>query len=354
MHQASGGKIIGYGIATEPCSDCCLCGSPGIVLYKGLTDRLFDVPGRWGFRRCSSADCGLVWLDPMPIKADVGKLYENYHTHARDDPLQTLIHRFYHVVRDGYLQSRLRYSKGVGPRWYRLFAPLAYLHHYGHLHVEASAMFLPSSQPGSKVLDVGCGGGYLLARMKSLGWQGEGTEIDPVALEVARARGIPVRLGDLEDQYYAEDHFDAIHISHVIEHVHDPVSLVHECHRILKPGGTLVVLTPNVASQTHLYFGADWRGLEPPRHLHLFSPRSVMRAVVAAGFSLDNTRVLTRATNAPAVSLALREQRVPGASIKPASQLRRRLQSLFWLARERLQLLIQPGIGDELIVIAHK
>jgi 2-polyprenyl-3-methyl-5-hydroxy-6-metoxy-1,4-benzoquinol methylase len=354
MHQASGGKTAGNGIAAKPCSDCYLCGSPGIVLYEGLTDRLFDIPGKWGFRKCSSAGCGLVWLDPMPIEADVGKLYENYHTHAPSAPPSTLPHRLYHAIRDGYLMGRLGYSQGVGPRWYRLLAPLAYLHPYGRLHVEASAMYLPSSQPGSKVLDVGCGGGYLLARMKSLGWQGEGTEIDPVALEVARARGIPVRLGELADQNYAQDHFDAIHISHVVEHVHDPMSLVHECHRILKPGGTLVVLTPNVASWTHLHFKTDWRGLEPPRHLHLFSPRTIMQAVAAAGFSLKNSRVLTRATSAPAISLALREQRILGANPKPKNELKPRLQSLLWLGWERTQLLRRPGIGDELVVIVHK
>ena len=76
-------------IRTEPHPDCPLCGGVGVVLYEGLEDRIFDVPGSWGFRRCLNPACRHVWLDPRPIMADLPLLYEKYYTHgpAAEAPL---------------------------------------------------------------------------------------------------------------------------------------------------------------------------------------------------------------------------------------------------------------------------
>lgn len=65
--------------------------------------------------------------------------------------------------------------------------------------------------------------------------------------------------------------FDVVILSHVIEHLHDPVALLKMCHLLLEKNGLLVLLTPNVASYGHRKFGAGWCGLESPRHIHLFT-----------------------------------------------------------------------------------
>lgn len=354
MRQVLESMDAGNGIVANPCPSCCLCGSPGVLLHQEMTDRLFGVPGVWGVRKCSSARCGLLWLDPMPEETEIGKLYTDYHTHAPDAPSTALRHRFYHAVRDGYLQSRLGYRQGVGPRWYRLLAPLAYLHPYGSAHTKASAMFLPAPQPGSRLLDVGCGSGTLLARMEALGWQVEGTEIDPVALELARGRGVPVRLGELKDLGYPSEHFHAIHISHVIEHVPDPASMVRECHRILRPGGALVMLTPNSLSWAHQHFQADWRGLEPPRHLHVFSPRNIVRLLAESEFNIEDIQARTRATFAPSLSASLRDQGHAHGPMTPSRGWLRILRNGLLQGWVRVRLLANPMIGDDIVVIATK
>ncbi|MCZ6587745.1 MAG: hypothetical protein O7B24_07355 [Alphaproteobacteria bacterium] len=61
---------------------CRLCGQPGDVLYRDLTDRLFSVPRAWNFRRCRNAACRLVWLDPQPAEEDFPLIYEDYGTHG--------------------------------------------------------------------------------------------------------------------------------------------------------------------------------------------------------------------------------------------------------------------------------
>src|SRR5262245_2135725 len=72
-------------IRTEPRPNCFLCGSTGKPLYQDLPSALFETPGRWSFSQCPQSECGLVWINPTPIEADLYRAYENYFTHGRND-----------------------------------------------------------------------------------------------------------------------------------------------------------------------------------------------------------------------------------------------------------------------------
>jgi predicted SAM-dependent methyltransferase len=121
--------------------------------------------------------------------------------------------------------------------------------------------------------------------MRAARWLVEGQETDATAAQSGHAvHGVNIHLGALSDLALADNSFDAISLSHVIEHVHEPDSLLAECHRLLKPAGTLVAVTPNVRSYGHHRFGVHWVGLDPPKHLMLFSPTSLARVAVRAGF----------------------------------------------------------------------
>jgi SAM-dependent methyltransferase len=144
--------------------------------------------------------------------------------------------------------------------------------------------------PDGQLLDVGCGSGAWLKSMRELGWRAEGVDFDENAIAVAQQDGLKVSAGSLEQQGYPSDKFDAVTLSHVIEHVPDPVGTLTECARILKPGGKLIVATPNNWSLGHRLFRKNWRGLEPPRHLHIFSPQSLRRTLQLAGFSRVSIR----------------------------------------------------------------
>jgi SAM-dependent methyltransferase len=144
------------------------------------------------------------------------------------------------------------------------------------------------ARPGGRILDVGAGSGIFVARLRALGWDAVGVEPDPTAAAGARSRhGGDVRTGTLEEQRLPDGSFDAVHLSHVLEHVHEPGALLRECRRVLRPGGRLVVLTPNAESLGHRLQGRGWRGLEPPRHLHVFTSRSLRRALRDAGFRAE-------------------------------------------------------------------
>lgn len=149
--------------------------------------------------------------------------------------------------------------------------------------VELSVMTL-KRLPQGKLLDVGCGNGQFLAMMQDLGWEVVGVEPDGQAVKAARAcLGLSVYEGTLEEAGFPEDSFDAITMNHVIEHVWDPISTLRECRRVLKVGGRLVVITPSIWSLGARLFSKAWLPWEPPRHLFLFSPRTLQECAEQAG-----------------------------------------------------------------------
>ena len=120
--------------------------------------------------------------------------------------------------------------------------------------------------------------------MRDLGWVVEGVDFDNKAVQAARERGLTIRSGSLESQHYPTARFDAVTLNHVVEHLPDALVTLSECHRILKPGGILVLYTPNSVSLGHAVFRSYWRGLEPPRHLQIFGPLSLGALLRQAGF----------------------------------------------------------------------
>jgi ubiquinone/menaquinone biosynthesis C-methylase UbiE len=140
------------------------------------------------------------------------------------------------------------------------------------------------SLPQGRLLDVGCGAGEWLLSMREMGWQVEGVDFDENAVRVARKKGLEVHRGSVEQQSYPDQSFDAVTMHHVIEHVPDPAGTLTECARLLKPGGKLVLFTPNGSSLSHGLFKQNWRGLEPPRHLHIFTPDSMHTLLHKVGF----------------------------------------------------------------------
>src|SRR5947199_6875221 len=135
---------------TESVPDCIFCGVGGLPIYAGLSDRLFGAPGSWNLRRCPNAECGLVWLDPRPIKEDIKDAYQQYYTHEPDT-------------------GRAGSFRPTAVRTARRF--LYQLIGVGRLtkeHARLWAMYLSDVRPG-RLLDVGCGGGARLTYFQSAG-----------------------------------------------------------------------------------------------------------------------------------------------------------------------------------------
>lgn len=141
-------------------------------------------------------------------------------------------------------------------------------------------------KPG-KVLDIGCGRGLLLSKLRLRGWEPRGTELSEEAATYARERlGLPVSTQALQDLHFPDGEFDLVILWHVLEHVIEPKAMLQEVSRILKPGGVLLVAVPNFGSWEARQTGRGWFHLDVPRHLTHFTPRTLRRALEGAGLSL--------------------------------------------------------------------
>ena len=224
---------------------CSLCGRDG----KG-----FHVESGWRLLRCPS--CTFLYVSPRPDGPSLRRHYRDYLPTSEEeiagwDRMMAGIHR--RVVGD----LRARVGKG-------------------------------------RVLDVGCGFGFLLRNLGEAGFDVEGTDISPTALHHCRdALGLPVREGTLEEAGFEEESFEAVTALYIIEHVPDPLAFLREVHRILRPGGLLLLRWPHTAPITALLrpFGIDLRLHDLPSHLSDFSPATMRFALERAGFHRIRTGV---------------------------------------------------------------
>jgi len=152
---------------------------------------------------------------------------------------------------------------------------------------------IPATATG-RLLDFGCGDGTFMHRMQRAGWFVSGIEPDPVAVKTLRGRyGYDVRQS-IEDFGRDEERFDVVTLCHVIEHMSDPIAALRALRRVLKPGGRIIIVTPNAKSLGAKTFGKFWRGLEPPRHFNVFTPKSLRCALQQAGYAVIDLTSETR------------------------------------------------------------
>jgi SAM-dependent methyltransferase len=258
---------------------CPVCGGTSRRSWRdGLVDSVFAcAPGTWSLVRC--LDCEAVWLDPRPTASSILRAYARYYTHApaeaegeRSRAVKTALHQ-------GYLRARWGYA--LDPAW-----PLAryLISARRRAALDLSVRHLARPEGRARLLDVGCGNGAFLSRMRDLGWEVHGVEPDRTAAAAAEGLGIDVVVGTLADASWPDASFDAVTLASVIEHVHAPSAMLSQSLRLLAPGGSLHIVTPNTDALGAERFGPHWRGLEAPRHLTLFNRSSLMRLLAASGF----------------------------------------------------------------------
>ncbi len=136
----------------------------------------------------------------------------------------------------------------------------------------------------NRLLDVGCGAGSLLEAARRAGWDAEGTEVSRPAVEHVRAEGFKVFHGELAEANYPEGHFDVVTASEIIEHVPEPLPMLKEIARILRPGGLFWATTPHGRGLSARVLGIRWSTVSPPEHLQLFTLGGVRGLLRDAGF----------------------------------------------------------------------
>lgn len=280
-------------------------------------DFLHGLPGEFDYYLCSG--CGAEFLHPMPDGERIASFYPaDYTVHApetRAKPLRPLERA---VLRGQYGYHHLNQE----PLATRLLALLAGPFLYRHA---------PEFRAGGRLLDIGCGNGKFLLRMRELGWQCRGLDFSAEAVAACRLHGLEVTQGDLASAAFPDNSFDVVTARHLIEHVPDPLALLREIARILKPGGSLYIETPNTGALLRSRFGIYWFANDAPRHLILFSAETLTQAAARCG--LDPAAIETSAS--PKVLLNSLDYRAGrGGLSSKRSHLRRALARPYvWLAR---------------------
>ena len=204
-------------------------------------------------RYCVCESCGLVQADGAPSDAELARFYTDS----------------FEVDRDAYLQSTAR---------------------RGNREVQ----WLEGFVPPARMLEVGCSWGKFMDVARSRGWKVSGVELSEKSSAWARNElHLDVFTGKLEDSSFVGSHaFDLVVSWHVIEHVPEPLSFLRACRSCLRPGGYLVLKTPNVASAVARFNRGAWSWANPVTHLVLFSPKTLSKALEKSGFQLK--QILTR------------------------------------------------------------
>lgn len=224
---------------TRDAKGCKLCG--------GMDWKLLQQVGATQVVECR---CGLVYVTPQPPRAVIEQVYQDEYYEAwkkQARARQRIWQRRWDGVR--------RLTKGTG-----------------------------------RLLDVGCGDATFLRLAKAEGWNVIGTEFS--ARAVAAAADCDVRQGEVWEAGLPADSYDVVTSWHVIEHVGDPRRMAAELFRVLRPGGRLVLATPNL--HDYLFRAAYLLGRfrlpawyeEDERELHLFnfSASILTRLVQLVGF----------------------------------------------------------------------
>lgn len=237
---------------------CPLCGGVQFQPERAGPDYFLHVPGFFRLVRCEA--CGLVFQNPRPPLEAIGRYYsQQYGSYASA--------RHGLKTRRGLLAAIIRRGQAKRSRLLDTHVP-------------------DNSGCTRRLLDVGSASGLFLESMQAIpGWQVEGVELDAVTAQATSARlGVPVFAGPFEHARFADSSFDAITLWDVLEHLHDPLASLRELRRILRPGGALFVRVPNGASYVTRMCGNYWSGYDLPRHMTIFTPRTLGRMLGVAGF----------------------------------------------------------------------
>lgn len=140
-------------------------------------------------------------------------------------------------------------------------------------------------KPGMRLLDVGCGRGEMLAAFSSHGIDCAGLDLAPSAGSLAPQVPVTLCNATVEPFPVEDTGFDVVFLKSVIEHMVDPAHLLAEIMRVLKPGGRLIVLTPDWGSVLHVFF-------EDATHVHPYMPKGIREALHMHGYAGAESELL--------------------------------------------------------------
>lgn len=140
-----------------------------------------------------------------------------------------------------------------------------------------------SAMGRGRLLEVGAGGGGFVRAALVRGWRVDATEVSKTGLDALRETGAAVFAGDVRAAKYPDGTFDLVVSLELLEHLSAPMMHLRELWRITRPGGLLLLTTPNFNGLSRRCLGTRWRVIDP-EHLCYFTPASLSRMLRGVGY----------------------------------------------------------------------
>lgn len=215
----------------------------------------YGIEGSWDYQRCQT--CRVVFLNPSPTQEFLSNAYDD---------------------------SYYSYQEFAAPKAWKTWLRRAIGYNLG---VTGDP---PFASPG-RVLDIGCGSGEFLFKMKQAGWETHGVELSPKAVEIGNTRhALNLQAGTLAQAKLQPAYFDYVRLNHSFEHILDPHETLTLIYRYLKADGRLFIGVPNVDGWVARLFGRYWWNLGPPVHPFNYSRSTLERLLVEHGFEVVSFR----------------------------------------------------------------
>ncbi len=319
---------------------CTLCGGESFTdCITGAKDLYNHLDGEFNVMRCDN--CDFVLTNPRPTRETIGYFYPDstgYYQPETITPKTTMKERIF--------QSLLANSHGYPlPRLPKIVDALVGWYWRSKIRLNHFPDFW---RPEARLMDIGCAWGRYLKIMQGYGWDVHGLEFNQQAVDYARNElGLTnVRQGMLEDHAYDDGFFDVVHMSMVLEHLHEPQDALAKIARMIKPDGQVILSVPNFASYEREKFDRYWYALQVPVHLNHFTPVTLRQVLDDVG--LRATRIIHHKTDRDFINSARNAGNERLASILKCSPIRNILLRAF------VSMLARRGRSGRMTVYACK
>lgn len=238
----------------KPCPLGCPAGDDEVLTGH---DRLHELPGTFTVVKCRA--CELMRTNPRPTQRTIGFYYPQDY-----GPYQST-------------QVALTPGRKIRHRWWKQIMRRVF---------DTETRKIPPLQPG-RMLEIGCASGAFLRQMAGGGWEVEGLEFSEKMADAVRTLGYPMYNGTLESMQDPVEPYDLIVGWHVLEHLHDPIHALRKLHCWSKSGGWLAVSMPDASALEFKIFKDRWYGLDLPRHLFHYTPKTLSHVLGKGGWKVE-------------------------------------------------------------------